>query len=118
MMLERITKLFVVAGVAAIVSGGMLLVDRASRKSQTIYAVDAALVVKAFVDQRGDEMEDDELREAVKRIDELANDEARKIYARTGIPILNSRSILVGAVDISDQFAETIIARWSQEYER
>ncbi len=77
--------------------------------------VDAKAVVRVFIEQRGVNLDEAQMSDAIKQFDRLVMAEAESIYQRTGRPIINANHILAGGIDISDQFASRVIARWDAE---
>jgi len=77
--------------------------------------VDAKAVVRIFVDQRGVNLDEAQMKDAIKEFDRLVMAEAESIYQETGRAIINANHILAGGIDISDQFAARVIARWDAE---
>jgi len=77
--------------------------------------VDAKSVVRIFIEERGVNLEEDQMGDAIGAFDRLVMEEAESIYQATGRPIINANHILAGGIDISDQFATRVIARWDAE---
>ena len=77
--------------------------------------VDAKAVVRIFIDERGVNLDEDQMKEAIKDFDRMVMEEAESIYQSTGRAIINANHILAGGIDISDQFATRVIARWDAE---
>lgn len=76
--------------------------------------VDNRGVVKIFVEKRGENLSDEQFKQAIRSIDTLANIEAQKIYNQTGSTIFSANSVIAGGRDVTAQFAERIISRWDQ----
>lgn len=74
--------------------------------------VDAKTVVRIFVETRGVDLEEDEMKEAIRVFDRLVIDQADEIYQSTGRAIVNANHILAGGHDISEEFAQHVIERW------
>ena len=80
-----------------------------------VLIVDAKTVVRIFIETRGVNLDEDQMSDAIKAFDRLVMEEAESIYQGTGRAIINANHILAGGIDISDQFAERVIARWDGE---
>ena len=74
--------------------------------------VDAKVVVRIFVETRGKDLDDEEMAAAIRSFDALVMAEAEAIYQGTGRAIINANHILAGGHDISEEFANRVIARW------
>lgn len=79
-----------------------------------ILMVDANAVVRIFIEERGQHLSEEALRDAIRDFDRLVMSEAQDIHAETGALLLNANHILAGGVEISDAFAARVIARWDQ----
>jgi len=77
--------------------------------------VDAKTVVRIFIETRGVNLNEDQMSDAIKAFDRLVMDEAESLYQGTGRAIINANHILAGGINISDQFAQRVIARWDGE---
>lgn len=76
------------------------------------YVVDASTVVQHFLEERGDDLSDEEMAGAILVFDQLVMQEAEAIFAETGARLVNKAHVLAGAEDVSLPFAERVIARW------
>lgn len=74
--------------------------------------VDAKVVVRIFVETRGVDLNEDEMKQAIRDFDRLVIAQADEIYLSTGRAIINANHILAGGHDISEEFARHVIARW------
>ena len=80
-------------------------------KPQTL-VVDARQVVRIFVEKRGEELTDAELKGAILVFDQIVVDEATAIFNETGNIMINADHMLAGGVEVSALFADRVIARW------
>ena len=85
-----------------------------SGSKTTFYVIDPKIVVKHFLDQRGEGMSDDAFKAAILEIDDLVVAEAELLYRESGAFFVNKAHVLAGGVDISHAFGERIIQRWDQ----
>lgn len=74
--------------------------------------VDAKTVVRIFVETRGVDLSEEEMKQAILDFDRLVIAQADEIYLSTGRAIINANHILAGGHDISEEFARHVIARW------
>lgn len=74
--------------------------------------VDAKQVVRIFVDERGNDLSEEDMRVAIKEFDALVIGLASDIYQQSGSLIINSNHVLAGGRDISDEFGRAVIAQW------
>ena len=79
-----------------------------------VLIVDAKAVVRIFVQERGQHLSEEALREAIRTFDQLVMDEAQALHAQTGALLINANHILAGGVEISEGFAARVISRWDQ----
>ncbi len=98
--------------VIVIVNLGVLgwagLLDRAPG----IYVIDAPTVARIFVEERGKEMSEEDLKAAILNFDAMVIEEAEAIYAATGQALVNKAHMLAGGENVSETFARRVLARW------
>lgn len=100
-----------ILGIIALQLGTLKQLGHLDGPSQVLI-VDAKAVVRIFVEERGQHMSEDALRNAIRAFDQLVMDEAQALHAQTGSLLLNANHILAGGVEISEGFAARVISRW------
>ena len=105
----------VVGGVSAMflvaVATQHLMADRAPN---SLLVIDPKLVVKRFVEERGNEMSDATFKDAILQLDAIVLAEAAAIHDARGAMLVNKDHVLAGGVDVSVAFADRVIARWDE----
>lgn len=79
------------------------------------FVVDAPTVARIFIEERGKDMGDDEMKEAIRQFDALVIAEANAIYTATGQPLVNKAHMLAGGRDVSAEFAARVIRAWDAQ---
>lgn len=74
--------------------------------------IDAKVVTKMFVDQRGVDLDEEEYRRAIRDIDSIVTAEAERIYRATGQMMINADHVLAGGLDVSSSFGQRVIELW------
>lgn len=115
-MKRMIWGLYAVMGLAALIllQLAVLHLSGALERDAGWYAVDAPTVAKLFLEERGNDLSEDELRSAILVFDQMVVAEAEAIYASTGARLVNKAHVLAGAPDVSEDFAARVIARWDE----
>ena len=103
----------VVGGVSAMflvaVATQHLMADRAPN---SLLVIDPKLVVKRFVEERGNEMSDATFKDAILQLDAIVLAEAAAIHNARGAMLVNKDHVLAGGLDVSEAFSDRVIARW------
>lgn len=81
-------------------------------RPEEVLIVDAKSVVRIFVEERGQHLAEDALRDAIRTFDHLVMEEAQALHAQTGALLINANHILAGGAEISEAFAARVISRW------
>ncbi|MDP7152381.1 MAG: hypothetical protein QGI08_15960 [Paracoccaceae bacterium] len=81
-------------------------------RPEEVLIVDAKSVVRVFIEERGQHLSEDALRDAIRTFDRLVMEEAQVLHTQTGALLINANHVLAGGVDISHEFAARVIARW------
>ena len=97
--------------VIAIQLGTLSYLGHLDRPAEVLI-VDAKSVVRIFVEERGQHLSEDALRDAIRDFDRLVMEEAQVLHVQTGALLINANHVLAGGVDISHGFAARVIARW------
>lgn len=113
-MIDSLTlaKVFAAACGVVALTYGTLAMSGALRPQPETLIVNAKKVVKIFVEKRGVNLSETDMARAIKEFDGLVVSEAERIHAQTGAVILNANHILAGGRDVSEPFADQVIARW------
>jgi len=74
--------------------------------------IDAKTVVRIFTEERGEALSEEDFKRAIREFDRIVMAEAELLYLKTGRPIINATHMLAGGIDVSDDFARHVIARW------
>lgn len=102
-----------VAAMACVTTLTLLYFDVLTPEPEPL-VIDARVVTKMFVDQRGGDLDDDAYRQAIRDIDSIVTAEAERIYRATGQIMINADHILAGGRDVSASFGERVIEMWDQ----
>ncbi|MDG1432016.1 MAG: hypothetical protein P8L68_19335 [Paracoccaceae bacterium] len=102
-----------ILGIVALQLGTLKQLGHLAGPHQTLI-VDAKAVVRIFIEERGQHLSEEALRDAIRDFDRLVMAEAQAIHAETGALLINANHILAGGIEISDAFAARVIARWDQ----
>lgn len=102
-----------ILGIIALQLGTLKQLGHLDGPSQTLI-VDAKAVVRIFIEERGQHLREDALRDAIREFDRLVMAEAEALHSETGALLINANHILAGGIEISDAFAARVIARWDQ----
>lgn len=81
----------------------------------SVYVIDAGAVAKIFIERHGEEMAEEDFKQALVRFDRAVTEEAETIFQRTGIALVNKNHMLAGGVDVTADFAEQVMLRWGQQ---
>lgn len=82
--------------------------------TQEPLVIDARVITKMFVDQRGVDLDDDQYRSAIRDIDSIVTAEAERVYRATGQMMINADHVLAGGVDVSETFGQRVIQLWDE----
>lgn len=102
-----------ILGIIALQLGTLKQLGLLDGPNQTLI-VDAKAVVRIFIEERGQHLSEEALRDAIREFDRLVMAEARDLHAETGALLINANHILAGGIEISDAFAARVITRWDQ----
>lgn len=108
---RAVMGLLAILGVIAIQLGILSYLGHLDRPGEVLI-VDAKSVVRIFVEERGQHLSEEALRDAIRDFDRLVMEEAQAIHAQTGALLINANHVLAGGVDISRNFAVRVIDRW------
>jgi len=105
---------FAVLWIVVVINFAMLTMFGLLEPEKETLIVDAKQVVRIFVEERGEKLNDGQLTRAITLFDKLVNEEAQAIFAETGQPIINGKHMLAGGRDVSREFALRVIRKWDQ----
>ena len=108
---RAVMVLMAILGVIAIQLGTLNYLGHLDRPEEVLI-VDAKSVVRIFVEERGQHLSEEALRDAIRRFDRLVMEEAQVLHTQTGALLINANHILAGGVEISEAFAARVISRW------
>lgn len=108
---RAVMLLLAILGVIAIQLGVLHFLDRNQTPPQTL-SVDPKALVRIFIEERGQYLDEAELRDAIRTFDRLVMEEAQALHTQTGALLINVTHVLAGGADISAPFAARVIARW------
>ncbi|MDG1430021.1 MAG: hypothetical protein P8L68_15820 [Paracoccaceae bacterium] len=108
---RAVMGLLSILGVITIQLGTLSYLGHLDRPEEVLI-VDAKSVVRIFVEERGQHLSEDALRDAIRTFDHLVMEEAQALHAQTSALLINANHVLAGGVDISQGFAARVIARW------
>lgn len=100
-----------ILGIIALQLGTLKQLGHLDGPSQVLI-VDAKAVVRIFVEERGQHLSEEALRDAIRNFDQLVMEEAQALHAQTGALLINANHVLAGGVEISEGFAARVISRW------
>lgn len=117
------TKLqWVIGGMFAVVS--VLLINVLTLQSlglleprpETLF-INTDTVVKVFVEEATLGMEVEEISKVMPLVNEIMYAEADAIWRETGSVLINSKVVIAGGHDVSEQFADRVLQRWKARNE-
>ncbi len=98
------------------VLGAMRLMDQralaASAASPVFLAVDPDALLRLFIEERAMDLEGEDLARAVRKLDLVVADEAARVHAEIGVPIVKADLLFAGGTDYTDQFAARVLQQW------
>lgn len=89
--------------------------QRASAASAAVpvfLAVDPDALLRVFIEERAMDLEGENLARAVRKLDLIVADEALRIHAEYGLPIVKADLLFAGGRDYTDQFVTRVIQQW------
>ena len=89
----------------------------AIRQNAQVLYVNTDVALKVFVEERTEGWEAEQIADSMKLLVDLMRDEIDALHAQTGFPILDSRQVLAGGNDVSEQFAQRVLKRWDERDE-
>lgn len=89
----------------------------ALRQNAQVLYVNTDVALKVFVEERTEGWEAEQIADSMKLLVDLMRDEIDALHAQTGFPILDSRQVLAGGNDVSEQFAQRVLKRWDERDE-
>lgn len=108
---RAVMLLLAILGVIAIQLATSQVLNRIETPAQTLI-VDPKAIVRIFIEERGQYLDEADLRDAIRAFDRLVMEEAQALHTHSGALLVNATHILAGGVDISAPFATRVIARW------
>lgn len=75
-------------------------------------AVDPDVLLRMFIEERAMELEGEDLARAIRKLDLVVADEAVRVHAEYGVPIVKADLLFAGGTDYTDQFLAGVLQQW------
>lgn len=77
-----------------------------------ILAIDPDAVLRTFIEERALDLEGEDLARAVRKLDLVVEEEAARVFADFGVPVVKADLLFAGGTDYTAQFAARVLQQW------
>lgn len=75
-------------------------------------AIDPDALLRTLIEERALDLEGDDLARAVRKFDLVIADEAARLHAEYGLPIVKADLLFAGGMDYTEAFAQRVLQQW------